>query len=81
MAFCDNEKSADVLAELVKQGIKRATTGLYYSYEITGETLPKVGDLSIIVDWQGSAQCIIKTTKVTLLSFNEVTEEFEMVYK
>ena len=77
--FCDNEESANNLAELVKQGVKRATTGLYYFYEVEGESLPKVGDLSIIIDWQGMAQCIIKTKKVTLLSFQEVTEEFAKI--
>ncbi|WP_088187177.1 hypothetical protein [Desulfosporosinus sp. FKA] len=44
--FCDNEKDANDLAELVKQGIKRATTGLYYFYELEREPLPKVGDMS-----------------------------------
>ena len=74
--FCDTEESANNLAKLTKQGIKRATTGLYYFYEIEGETLPKVGDLSIIINWQGTAQCIIETKKVTILPFKEVTEEF-----
>ncbi len=73
--FCDNEESANNLAELVRQGTKRATTGLHYFYEIEGEALPKIGDLSIIIDWQGIAQCIIETKKVILLPFNEVTEE------
>ena len=77
--FCDNEKSANNLAELVKQGVKRATTGLHYFYEVEGETLPKVGDLSIIIDWQGIAQCIIETEKVTILPFKEVTEEFAKI--
>lgn len=77
--FCDNEESANNLAELVKQGVKRATTGLHYFYEVEGETLPKVGDLSIIIDWQGIAQCIIETEKVTILPFKEVTEEFAKI--
>jgi len=49
--FCDNKKDADNLAELVKQGVKRATTALYYSYEVEGEAIPKAQDLSIITDW------------------------------
>lgn len=74
--FCDNEEDANNLAELVKQGIKRATTSLYYLYEIEGDTLPEDGDLSIITDWYGQAQCIIETKKVTIVPFKEVTEEF-----
>lgn len=77
--FCDNEEDANELAELVKKGTKRATTGLYYFYEIEGEALPKVGELSIIKDWQGKAHCVIETKKVTLLPFNEVTNEMAII--
>jgi len=74
--FCDNKKSADELAKLVKQGIKRATTGLYYSYEVEGDKLPEVGEISIVVNWDNEAQCIIQTKKVSITPFNEVSEEF-----
>lgn len=39
------------------------------------EELPKVGSYSIITNWDGIAECIIKTKKVTVLPFNEVDEE------
>lgn len=74
--FCDNEKDANDLAELVKQGVKRATTSLYDLYEIEGDALPEEGDLDIITDWHGQAQCIIETKKVTIVPFKEVTEAF-----
>ena len=77
--FCDNEESANNLAELVKQGVKRATTALYYSYKVEGETLPQVGDFNIITDWHGIAQCIIETKIVTILPFKDVTEEFSKI--
>ncbi len=35
--FCDNEKDADELAELAKEGVKRGTTSLYYWYEVENE--------------------------------------------
>ncbi|HZK54893.1 MAG TPA: ASCH domain-containing protein [Desulfosporosinus sp.] len=74
--FCDNEEDANDLAKLVKQGVKRATTGLYNSYKVEGEPLPQVGDFNIITDWQGIAQCIIETKIVSILPFKDVTEEF-----
>lgn len=74
--FCNDEKSANELAKLVKSGVKRATTSLYYLYEIEGESLPKEKDLSIITDWNGVAQCIIETKKVTIIPFKNVSEEF-----
>ncbi len=74
--FCDNQKDADELVELVRQGVKRATTGLYYFYELEEEALPEVGNLNIVTDWKGIARCIIKTTKVMVLPFRAVPEEF-----
>lgn len=74
--FCDNEESANDLAKLVKSGVKRATAGLYYWYEVEGEALPQKGDLSIITDWDGLAQCIIETKNVTVIPFKNVSEEF-----
>ncbi|MCT4660815.1 MAG: ASCH domain-containing protein [Tissierellales bacterium] len=74
--FCDNEKDANELAQLVKEDVKKATASLYDLYEIEGEVLPKVSDLSIITDWNGIAKCIIKTTNITHVPFKDVTEDF-----
>jgi len=77
--FCDNEKDAHELAELVKQGVKRGTSSLHYLCELEGEELSQAGDLSIITNYQGIAQCIIQTKKVTVLPFKDVTEEYAII--
>ena len=75
--FSDNQRGADELAKLVKSGIKTATASLCELYDIDEEdTLPKVGECSIITDWEGKAQCIIETLEVNLIPFREVPEEF-----
>jgi len=74
--FSNVEQNANDLARLVKQGTKRATTSLYYWYQVEEEPVPKVGDLSIVTDWQGVAQCIVETKKVTIIPFIDVTEDF-----
>jgi len=75
--FCDNQRDADELAQLVKSGIKTATASLCEMYDIDEEdTLPKVGEYSIITDWEGRAQCIIETIEVNLVPFKEVEEDF-----
>lgn len=74
--FCDNEQDANELASLVLQGTKRATASLSLFYENDGDEMPLVGDLSIIINWEGVAQCIIKTTNIDLVPYKEVTEEF-----
>ncbi|WP_017415885.1 ASCH domain-containing protein [Clostridium tunisiense] len=73
--FCDNERSANNLAELVREGTKRGTTGLYDLYKIDNEELPLVDSYSVITNWNGIAQCIIRTKKVTILPFKDVNEE------
>lgn len=74
--FDNNEKDANELAELVLKGTKKATASLYELYEIENEDLPKVGDLSIITNWDGIARCIIQTTNIEIVHYKDVTEEF-----
>jgi uncharacterized protein YhfF len=74
--FCDNQADADALADLAVTGRKRATAGALWSYEAEGEPLPRVGDFSVITDWSGAARCVIRTTAVEVVPFDDVTEEF-----
>ncbi len=74
--FCDDQESADELAELVLAGRKRATAGSLWAYELGKEPLPRVGDLSVITDWEGRARCVIRTTAVEVVPFDTVTLEF-----
>ena len=67
------EEWANKLLELVLLGIKKATASSYFAYEINGEPIPKIGDYSIVTDWDGNPCCIIETIAVTVLPFNEIT--------
>ncbi len=77
--FCNNEKDADAMAVLVKEGIKRGTTSLNYWYKRENEPLPRIGDLSIITDWAGVAQCIIRTKKVSVVAFKDVSDDMARI--
>lgn len=35
--------------------------------------MPKVGDLSIVTDFEGSPKCVIETRNVTIVPFSEMT--------
>ncbi len=74
--FCDNQADADELAELARRGRKCATTGDLWSYELEQEPLPEVGDLNIVTGWAGNAVCVIRTTSVEVVPFDEVTKDF-----
>ena len=65
----------DKLAELVLAGIKTATASAYPLYAIDGEPLPKVGEYSVILDSREAAVCVIRTTRVSVLPFDQVTEK------
>jgi uncharacterized protein YhfF len=67
------------LGFLVRDGPKRATTGLLSDYEQEGEALPEAGDYSVILDGRGGPLCIIRTTHVELRPFGEVDAEFARV--
>ena len=67
--FCNNEQDANECAELVKNGVKRATSHALIGMQHRKEPLPKIGDFIIVTDWEGQAQCIVRTTKVNLKPF------------
>jgi uncharacterized protein YhfF len=74
--FDDNQPSANELAELVVAGRKRATAGLLWSHEAESKRIAKVGDLSIVTDFEGNEVCVIETTRVDIVPFSEVSAEF-----
>ena len=66
---------ADSLAMLVCNGEKTATSSALPLYELENEPLPEAGAYDVLLDSKGNAVCIIKTTKVYIRPFNEVSAE------
>ena len=75
-AFGDSAALADDLADLVLRGDKRATASLLWTFEAEGRSPPRPGDLSIVTRWDRTAVCIIETTAVDVVAFDEVSEAF-----
>lgn len=67
------EKLANELLSLVLLGKKQATASSLLAYEIEDSRIPEIGDYSIVTDWEGDPRCVIETTAVTILPFNEIT--------
>jgi uncharacterized protein YhfF len=74
-AWCYGSDTPDELVELTAKGIKTATASAYPVYEFENSPLPREGGYNIILLSDGSALCITKTIKVTVLPFNEVSAE------
>lgn len=75
-SFGNDEKSANDLVKLVIEKKKKSTSSLHCLYELENEDLPVENDYSIILDGNGEAQCVIMTTSINIIPFNEVTEDF-----
>jgi len=71
--FCNSKELANELLKLVLSGQKTATTSILIAYEIEGEPMPQVGNYSIVTDWDGTPHCVIQTTAITIMPFNEMT--------
>ena len=64
------------LVDLVVNGNKRATAGLLSEYEFEGEELETVGEREAILDNNDQAVAIVEITKVEVLPFALVPDEF-----
>lgn len=81
---CDSQLEAwqfgampDELAQLVLEGKKTATASAYDEYLIHDEPLPSLDGqpYDVILNRKDEPVCIIKTTKVTILPFKEVSAD------
>ena len=64
------------LGELVRAGLKQASTGLAAEWEADGDPLPRVGDAEIVVDADGEPLAVVEVTEVRTVAFGEVDEAF-----
>ncbi|MCH9674130.1 MAG: ASCH domain-containing protein [Gammaproteobacteria bacterium] len=77
--FADNERHANALAKLVLDGTKCATASLLWSYEADAKPLPHTGAYSVVTAWDSTPLCVIETTAVQVVPYNEVTDAFAAV--
>lgn len=75
-AFGDSPQMANDLAALVVSRRKRATASLLAEYEAEGETLPAVGQCSVVLDGNDVPVCVIRTTEVAVKPFRDVDAAF-----
>ena len=65
----------DLLAKLVLDGTKTATASAYDLYAVDNDPLPEVGSYDVVLDSKDQAVCIIQIKKVSVVAFEEVSEE------
>lgn len=74
--FCADEYNANVCADLILKGEKTASCSMDYWYSHKGETIPEIGHLLVVTDWQGEPKCIVEITSVEQCRYKDVTQEF-----
>ena len=74
--FGDSAELAAELGDLVRHGVKTASAGLAKSWDADGDPLPRVGDVRIVVDWDGEPIAVIEVTDVRIQPFDRVDEAF-----
>ena len=71
----DNEKDADLYADLICKETKRAMSHSLQVLQLSGQPLPRIGNFYVVTDWEGHAKCVIRTTAVKLLPYFSIREE------
>lgn len=74
-AFGATPKHADDLLALVLAGTKTGTASALWDIEADDESVPEVGELSIILDGRDRPRAVIETTEIDIVPFSEVTAE------
>ena len=48
-------------------------------YDLENESLPQVGDYSVILDSNENPRCITRITKIEIVKFKDISEEYAFI--
>jgi Uncharacterized protein conserved in bacteria len=74
--FSNTPETAAELAQLVLSGKKRATASSAAMNEIEPDKAPINGGYSVVTDFDGHPICVVQTTEIRHLPFDQVDAEF-----
>jgi len=78
--FGNTKELADELGQLVRMGVKTATSMLVWELEQSGEKFPYVGEIGVVTDGSGEPLCIIEIIEVEIKPFHTIDEAFAFDY-
>lgn len=73
--FGATPEQADELLDLVLRGLKDGMASSVWDYEATGEAMPEVGEVAVVLDGEGAPRAVIETTALEVVPFDQVGEE------
>ena len=74
--FGDSPELANTCLKLVLEGKKRASSQSLLGLQCRKEPLPKIGDFTVLTDWEGEAKCIMRTVAVRLNPFFSISSSY-----
>ena len=77
--FSDNQEDSEKSLQLAIAGKKRAVSHSLLGLQQRKEKLPKIGDFTIITDWEGNAKCVLRTVAVRLKPFFSIREAYAKI--
>ncbi len=70
--YGDTPELSESLIDLIRSGPKRAGTSLLWAIEHDGDSMPRPGDIEIVVDHLGEPVLLTRIISVDVLPFNAV---------
>lgn len=74
--LCDNQEASNIQLKQVLAGDKRAITHSLLGLQLRKEPLPKLGDFTVLTDWDGKAKCVIRTVAVRLKPYFSIRSSY-----
>jgi uncharacterized protein YhfF len=73
-------ETADEGVRLILSRQKTATSSLLWEYESSGKALPPLGNLSVVENGRRAPVCVVRTTWIEVIRFNDVDAQFAYEY-
>ena len=77
--YGDSAALSEELLALIRQGRKRAGTGLVWGLEADHDPMPQVGDIEIVLDHRNEPALVTRITQVSVVPYAEVTAEYAAI--
>ena len=74
------DEDAETGAELILSKQKTTTSSLLWEYESSGKALPPLGNLSVVENGRRAPVCIVQTTWIEAIRFDDVDAQFAFEY-
>jgi len=75
-----DDEDAETGATLILSGEKTATSSLLWEYEASGKAQPPLGNLSVVENGRRVPVCVVTTTWIELIRFDDVDAQFAYEY-